>query len=277
MRISARILTALVLLAALVGCRKDGDVLPVQYSALLTDWNGEGAPAELPQGMAVGILSPGPIEIPNIRSTASGGELIPDVTYYWAPRMKSVTHFWAYAPYNPSMTGFPFDFSVREDQRTEEGFAASDFISSLAVAKRPLVVPFVLEHRLSKLDVKVVPTAESGDVTALTLRSVLRRGTIPQMDAALSNIGDEGSVRALATAKNRFSAIVMPAKTALSLLLTTSRGKSFLCTFPSPTTFQAGKVTTLTVNLSDATVTTDNVTFQIGISDWSDGGNLPFL
>ena len=276
MRISARILTALVLLAAFAGCRKD-DVLPVQYSALLTDWNGEGTPAELPRGMAVGIISPGPIKIPNIRSTVSGRELIPDATYYWAPREKALVSFWAYAPYNPSRAGFPIDVSVREDQRTEEGFAASDFISSLAVAKRPRVVPFVLEHRLSKLVVNVIPTAESGDVTALTLRGVLRRGTIPEMDAALSNVGDEGPVGALATAKNRFSAIVMPAETALSLLLTTSRGKTFLCTFPSPTAFQAGKVTTLTVNLSDATVTTGNVTFQIGISDWSDGGNLPFL
>ena len=275
-RISVRILTALVLLAAFTGCKKNRDVLPVRFSALLMDWDHMQTVA-LPEGMTVGIIAGEPVNMPNVRTSASGTELIPEVSFYWARGQKSTTHFMAYAPYDPSMTGLPFDFSVREDQRTEEGFAASDFISGTADVTRPHVVPFILEHRLSKLVINVVPTAESGDVTALTLRNAPRKGSMPLTNVTFSEVGDEGTIQALKTARNSFSAIIMPSAVALSLLVETTRGNHLLCTFPSPTDFQQGKVHELSINLSDSTAMADGVTFQLSVSDWSDGGNLPFL
>ena len=91
-RISARILTALVLLAAFTGCRKDGDALSVRFSALMADWDWDGVQTvNLPEGTAVGIIASEPVNMPNVRASVSGTDLVPEVPFYWAPGQESIT------------------------------------------------------------------------------------------------------------------------------------------------------------------------------------------
>ena len=275
MRISARILWTLTLLAALSGCRKG--VESVRFTAGVADWDGTEF-AALPEGAVVGILSGSPVNIPNVRARNSGGELIPDVALYWEAGQRAETAFYGYAPYDASITGLPFIFSVKEDQRTEDAYNASDLIASSALVSPGLRVRFHLQHKLSRLVVKVKgETAETGTVRSVSLKNVPRTGTMTEIDKSLSEASDPGFVRALPREDKRYWALFIPSTLKLVFTVETTRNRVYTCSLPVEQRFLSGKSYSTEINLSDATVTTGDIVFSVSVSDWSDGGNLPFL
>ena len=273
MRISARILWTLTLLAALTGCRKG--VEPIRFTAGVADWEGTEF-AALPQGAAVGILSASPVDIPNVRATYSGGELIPDVALYWEAGQRTETAFYGYSPYDASVTGLPFVFAVKEDQRTESAYSASDLVASSALVSPGLRVRFHLKHKMSRLVVKVNgETAETGTVRAVSLKNAPRSGTMTEIDKGLSEVSDPGYVRALPKEDKRYWALFVPSSVKLVFEVETTQNKLYTCSLPAEESFLSGKSYFTEITLSDATVTTGDLVFTVSVSDWSDGGSLP--
>ena len=277
MRISARILWTLTLLAALVGCKKGGE--SIRFSVDWIDWDAPCA-AELPAGAELGIISGDPVSIPNVRATTSGMALIPELNFYWEAGQKVMTQFLAYYPYNPAFTGFPFTFSVQEDQRTEAAYAASDFVSGFSVNRNCNVVPFHLKHRLTRLILRVKgETTETGTARALSVLDVPLTGTMTQFADNFTELTNPGDVRALqqpdANGRKCYYALFMPDMLQLSFEVETSLDKYYTFTLPTGMKFLPCHTYVTEINLQEATAFIGDIAFSVKVTDWADGGHLP--
>lgn len=270
----------LVLLAAGC-CKKDGALRPVHFTLRWQDWNRSSLEA-LPDGTVVGIIASDALNVPNVKAVSSDAALEPEIKLFWQSRQTEPTLFLAYMPYNPSLSGLPFDFSVREDQREEEGYRASDFLSSTVSTSPGNTVPFILRHRLTRMTVIVTGVTDmTGKVRSVLLERVPRKGTLPDMAADFADVTDAGPVQAGAfveeDGRTGYSALFFPSEQTLSFVVTTTRDRTFSYVLPSPMTFKAGEAYQTVVNLSEVPGSGGNLPFTVSVSDWADGGNIPFL
>ena len=272
----SRIFGTLTLLAALVGCKK-GEESIVRFTAEAYDWEKTQATL-LPEGTEVGVLSQGNLLIPNAKTVVSGGELVSDNTFNWSAALDEDTPFYGYMPYDPSATGLPFTFSVREDQSTAEAYSASDFVGASALVSPGLQVRFLLKHRLCRFVVKVRGEApdEAGTVQSVVFKQVARTGTMSVIARGFSEISNYGDVVAL-PGNGLYSALFFSGTYRLSFILKTASGKLYTCTLPSEMEFEAGKSYSTEMDISESHVVTgSDLAFTVTVTDWTDGGNLPF-
>ena len=269
-----RFVCTLTLLAALLGCRKGEE--SVRFTADAFDWD-ETVATALAEGTEVGILSGESLAVPNVRAAVSGGELVPESPVYWTGAQGLDTPFLGYAPYNPSASGLPFSFSVRQDQGTLDAYSASDLIASSALVSPGLRVRFHMRHVLARLIIKLSGETEvTGTVISVVLRQVPRTGTMTVIPNGFSDLSDYGDINALYS-DGAYYALFFPDALGLSFEIMMSNGKLYTCTLPSVMQFEGGKSYYTEINLSDAQIVTGgDLAFTVSVSDWSDGGIIPF-
>ena len=265
---------------AAAGCTERGlstDPSLVRFTSSARDFETKATDVTLSDDDVVGIFAGDPIAAGNVRAVVFGKSIFPDRDMYWVEGQKIATRFSAYYPYAPEVPGETFPFSVAEDQGNYAGYAASDLRTASVTVAPEHIVNFIFEHRLSKIVLDIDPDGRT--VSDVSLRSVLRSGTVDMVTGAVSDLGGRGDVHAglaAASAEKRvYVAVFMPQTEQLALVVTAD-GKRFNFLLEQPQEFLPGCAYYASLKLEEATPYEPSVGFSVSITDWESGEPLEF-
>ena len=171
--------------------------LPVTVTASMDGYQAKATDVSFEDGDAIGVFALDPFDRINVRGTVTGSSVTLATPFNWEKIEKAV--FLGCYPYDAALKGVNLNFSVRTDQRSYEGYKASDIRSARTQASRGSTVNLVFRHRLSKLTVSAVCEDSADEVTAVTLGDLLVEATIdlaaPSVAAGSPDGDDEGRPR----------------------------------------------------------------------------------
>lgn len=237
--------------------------------------------AAFENGDELGIFAGSPISRNNVKAKVSGNSLIPDTQIKWAENQTAGSSFAAYYPYDASITGTEFAFSIKKDQTSLEAYSASDLRASVVGEAKPgTTVAFSMKHILSKLTIALTAEDASEQVESVTING-------SAIDASV-NLASELSVtagtakealKAGKTAESGFVAVLVPQTVKLTLDVVTSKGRNLAYTLEEPQKLESGFAyrADITIPKETAPVPAVEVTFTITTEDWSSGGALEFV
>ena len=265
---------------AAAGCTEHGlstDPSLVRFTSSARDFETKATDVTLSDDDVVGIFASDPIAVGNVRAVVSGKSIFPDKDMYWVEGQKVATRFSAYCPYVSEMPGETFSFSVADDQGDYAGYAASDLRTASVTVAPEHIVNFIFEHRLSKIVLDIDPDGRA--ISDVSLRSVLRSGTVDMVTGAVSDLAGRGDIHAgLAAAsveKRVYVAVFMPQTERLGLVVTAD-GKKFNFILEQPQEFLPGCAYYASLKLEEATPDEPAVGFLVSITDWESGEPLEF-
>jgi len=265
---------------AVAGCTGRGlstDPSLVRFTSSAKDFETKATDATLSDDDVVGIFAGDPIAVGNVRAVVSGKSIFPDRDMYWAEGQKIATRFSAYCPFTTDVPGETFPFSVADDQRVYAGYSASDLRTASVTVSPEHIVNFIFEHRLSKIVLEIDPDGRT--ISDVSLRSVLRSGTVDMVTGGISDLTGRGDVHAGLSAsssgKHVYVAVFMPQTEQLGITVSAG-GKKFNFMLDEPQEFLPGCAYYASLKLEEATPEEPSVGFSVSITDWESGEPLEF-
>ncbi len=189
-------------------------------------------------------------------------------TIYWVDD-ETKADFYCYCPYSGTVSSVEaFPFSVREDQRDQSAFKASDFLWGRTTGVSPIPDPvnITMSHRMSILAVRLKAgdgwtddELKSADVTLCGLKT---SALVNLSDGTVTADGAAGEMKPLAEGGGSFKALVVPqAVKSAELVRIRVGGESYV--FKTSINLTSGMTHTSTITLKR---TAGGV--RIGINPW---------
>ena len=230
----------------------------------------------LDNGDKVGIFALAPINRQNVEATVAGTalEIAAENTIYWGKDQTEETQFIAYYPYAEGLAlNTPVPFAVKADQSTAANYQASDLMGGGAKsAPKTEAVVFELEHKLSKVVVKVDNKVATETVASVSLDKMILDATltIGEDDFAIGTT--EGIQKAFRpdAAKDEFELIVIPQSAQPKLVVTMVSGKTYTFSLAAAATFKPGKKATAEVEITAAEPSASPASFSFSVKNWED-------
>ena len=223
-------------------------------------------------GGAAGVLQNAGNHADNVKFTYSS-EWTPEREIFWKDETTRAD-FYCYYPY-ATVTGVGMHkFAVKENQSTEAGYAASDFLWGKAsnIAPTDAAVNITLNHVFSCMQIKVEPgKGYTADELAKAIQGVTVHGTRCEatIDLATGKATAGGDAAVITPRKEgdmSYKALVVPqAVDEVELIVLLIDGKEHA--LRKAFTFEANKRHTFTV-----TVNKTSNGINVGIGNWEDDG-----
>ena len=215
----------------------------------------------------------------NTKITADGeGGFIYSRDLYWPVEGKA--NIYTYGPYQDSWTGElgeDVEFTVANDQSTDEGYLKSDLVFGLPVAGNPLEqtstsVPLAFIHKLAKVNITVINETETSLADAVvTLKDMPTTVTMNTKTGELGQSSGSDTIRVATFAGSassyKCSAIVVPQKLTYGsqvVKVTLKNGKTLAATTRTDMTLESGKTYNFNINVTvggaDLNVTASSLT-----------------
>lgn len=261
-----------------LSCKKTAPVetakIPINIAASVT----KVTDTALETGDAVGIyvvntpstLSQSGNHADNVKFTYDGSKWVAEKQLYWLDDT-TPADFYAYFPYSASASVSAHSFSVQQDQSTEAGYKASEFLcgSNKGVSPTPDPVSIITKHILSCLRIELMAGTgwADSDISAasVTVTGLKTAAKINLADASVSADGSAADIQPLSLGGGVFKAIVVPQTVSDSDLLKVRVGDNDY-TLKTSLDIASGKQhkCTLVINRT-------NEGINIGVDPWEDG------
>lgn len=285
-KILALSLGALVVLVS-ASCRRksaspeEKKPLPVTVTASMDGYQAKATDVSFEDGDAIGVFALDPFDRINVRGTVTGSSVTLATPFNWEKIEKAV--FLGCYPYDAALKGVNLNFSVRTDQRSYEGYKASDIRSARTQASRGSTVNLVFRHRLSKLTVSAVCEDSTDEVAAVTLGNLLVEATIdlaaPSVAAGTNRADIKAGKATSANGNTGFVAILVPQElTKLPLTVTMKDGRELTFQPAAPLKFEEGYAYMAEVTIPKAQTPAETpLTFTFSVTEWEDAaGGMTF-
>lgn len=209
----------------------------------------------------------------NVRFAYDGDKWNSDRQLYWYDD-KTKADFYAYYPYSVSADIDAHAFSVLQDQSSETGYKASEFLwgRTLGVAPTPNPVGISTKHIMSCLKIELKAgtgwTAADINVASVSITGLSTSAEINLADGSVHASGDVADIRPLSLGEGIFKAIVVPQSVSNAELLKIKVGNNDY-SFKTSVALASGKMhkCTLVVNRTSEGI-------NIGVDPWEDGVDI---
>lgn len=211
----------------------------------------------------------------NVKMTYDAGCWASTSPIYWFDAT-SLSDIYAYAPYKEQVADCrKMQVAVPTDQSTTEQLAAADLLWGRNLALDPTTseIAVGMNHRLSRINIKVVPEADfaEGELKAEDLRlfvnNVRCEATMDLQTSDLTLTGEQKTILAHNNGNLTFTAIVMPQTVGFVNLLRLE-WKDVVYTLQRSMTFDAQQNYDFTISINKRTASGLN----IGITGWDIDG-----
>jgi hypothetical protein len=208
----------------------------------------------------------GTVHAKNAPMSYRDGVFVGDTDWYDGTAASKIV---AYYPW--SATGVPTAFSVATEQTT--GYATSDLMGAVRADAAPSNSPvsMTFRHLMAKLLINVIQTDE--DIRSVVLQNSIPAATIDAANLTVSAIPTAPAADIIAqqvTRNSLYRAIVVPQKVALSIVVTTTAGKTYTHKLTSAE-INGGEQYNANVKIADGKI---DVSLSGEIVNWTDGDRL---
>lgn len=281
-----KIKTVLLIAAAgimAMACKKDPapqpapEKLPIKLSASVYQFT-KATDTSFENGdeISVNIFNP-ECYLYNAKYTYNNGALTSAVAHEWYEDTDLEATITAAYPGSYTAEAFAENqsFMIQADQSSKAEYAMSDLLLAVAKSKPTAeAVKLQFQHALSKVVINVDNQLKE-EIENVWFTDVLGEVSYKTADpvATLAATGSTGTVKAYKSADNTWQLIIAPQTASPKLAITTTSGKQFTFVLTENVTFNAGKVSTATVEVSAETIYT---AFTPEISDWVADNELNF-
>lgn len=237
----------------------------------------------------VGIYAPD-LGANNVPATVDGSTLDPDSPIYWNIGQTTNTMFVARYPYanDATMTDYAMSYTIPDDQSGEETFAYhSNVMFAVATANpTPGTVAFSFKHPFAKVAISITNNLDADNVASVVMKNVKMDATsldltVSPAAATLSSTVSE-TLTARAIDATNYALIIMPqdATNTMDIVVTTRLGSVYTFRNSGEYSFQAGKVSTVSLTLDpigggSGSGRTSVGTMSFVTVDWSDAASQP--
>ena len=261
----------------------------IRFTTNLGGYVVKATDTDFESGDQVSLFVNDPINVYNVKMTASGGDLVPERNIAWPEETESnvATAFVAVYPY---AEGWEFGsdanvFSVRPDQSTHAGYTASDLMTAAYIAYPDCeTVPLNFVHTLSRFDLMIESNLKE-EITEVYLAGVYGKSRVGITYNPWANpVGEKGNVkmgciRTQGTDKYKWSewSAILPAQDiSFKVLLVTASGKQY--TYAVPAGMDGAYMTAAHkyegyLALDERAEATD---FSVEVSEWTDNADVQF-
>ena len=206
----------------------------------------------------------------NVKFTYNGKKWVASNQLYWHDD-KTPADFYTYYPYKASASVSAMSFSVQQDQSSESGYKASEFLYGSKKGVAPTAEPVLINTRHLMSCIIVELKAGTGwtdsDISAatMTISSLKTAAKINLTDGSISAEGDAADITPISLGGGVFRAIVVP-QSVTDVELVKFKVGNYDYVFKASKTFEGGKQhkCTLVVNRTSEGI-------NIGIDPWEDG------
>ena len=268
------ILTACLL--ALGACRRV-NVTPkeredVVFTVSASAYAAKATESALENGDVIGIFAMEPVNRYNVRGTVSGTGVNMTNPIQWEVDQSVSTRFLAYLPYQTSLSGTEYAFSVKSNQTTAQAYAASDLRLATVDARPFSTVNLAFRHALSKLVVNVTCQSSADRVTSVETGEIVTGAQVNLSATSVTATTVKGTVK-LGASGSGYAAVVVPQTGLFPLTVTLANGRTVPCKLETPAQFEPGYAYVATVEIP---ADYGAVTFRFTVTDWAAGENLPY-
>ena len=209
----------------------------------------------------------------NVKFTYDGNKWSAQSQLYWTDDT-TPADFYVYYPYSSSATVNAYAFSVQQDQSTEAGYKASEFLvgSKKDVSPTPDPVVINTKHVMSRLviELKTGTGWTDADISSasVTVTGLQTAATVNLADGSVSTNGSVADIKPLSMGSGVHKALVVPQSVSDANLIkvTISGNDYFLKTSLDLTSGKQHKCT-LVINRTSEGI-------NIGIDDWETGDEI---
>lgn len=211
--------------------------------------------------------------VDNVKFSYDGDKWAAVSQLYWYDD-KTKADFYAYYPYSVSANIDAHTFYVLQDQSSETGYKASEFLwgKTLGVAPTPDPVVISTKHIMSCLKIELKAgtgwTAEDINAASVSITGLRTSAKINLADGSVQANGDVADIRPLFLGEGTFKALVVPQSVSDAQLLKIKVGNNDY-SFKTSIALASGKMhkCTLVVNRTSEGI-------NIGIDPWEDGVDI---
>ncbi len=206
----------------------------------------------------------------NVKFTYDGSKWSAENQLYWADDT-TPADFYVYYPYSSSANVSAYDFSVRQDQSTEDGYKASEFLVGGKKDVSPTPAPVVIntKHVMScmVIELKTGTGWTDTDISSaiVTITGLQTAATVNLADGSVSANGGVADIKPLSLGSGAYRALVVPQSVSDADLVKIKVGENEY-TLNTSVELVGGKQHKCTIVVNR---TSEGI--NIGVDPWEDG------